>query len=193
MAKSRRKAREAALRALYEIELAQTDPAEALEERPLRRIGWPWPTTSRRFAAGGVVLGVIEHKAEIDNGLAKLIRGFDYDRVAPIDRNVLRMAAYELLQEPGIPPAVTINEAIEIAKRYSTAESGKFVNGVLGNYILGTPKAKWDLSQAPAEGRSKSGIPNQLKPRPRKRWLQEPDSEEAQTAKKFGSWTIRDS
>src|SRR5690349_7281417 len=83
--------------------------------------------------------------------LADRIPDYDFNRIAAIDGNILRIAAYELFFEPGIPPAVTINEAIEIAKKYSTAESGKFVNGILGRLLADSPKANWDPASAPAE------------------------------------------
>ncbi len=175
-----------ALRCLYEVEIAQSDPIDALE------------TTADEFElapdqlqfAKKVVLGVLEHQGEIDNGLAKLIRDYDFDRIAAIDRNVLRIAAYELLQEPAIPPAVTINEAIEIAKRYSTAESGRFVNGVLGKFILTTSKANWDPTTAPSEEAEERFVESPVEV---EEVVVEEDSDEAKTAKRFGSWTIRES
>jgi N utilization substance protein B len=182
--KSRRKAREVALRSLYEIDIAKSATLEALETAAQ---DFDLADDQLSFARR-VVTGVLEHQAEIDNGLAKLIRDFDFDRIAAIDRNVLRIAAYELLLEPSIPPKVSINEAIEIVKRYSTAESGRFVNGVLGNFILGTPKAHWDPSMAPPEEAEEQFYEPVDETQEE---VVEEDSEEAKVALKFGSWTIR--
>jgi transcription antitermination factor NusB len=73
----------------------------------------------------------LEHREELDLKLQKYIRNWDMKRMAVVDRNVLRMAVYELFFREDIPPVVSLNEAIEIAKRFSTKDSGKFVNGIL--------------------------------------------------------------
>lgn len=142
MARSRRKAREAALRALYQMEIARTIAKEAGEDMKEHS---DLPDDLKQFA-DGLVRHYAVHKLMIDEKISSLIKDWDYKRVAVVDRCILRMAAAELFYEPGIPPAVTINEAIEIAKKYSTADSGKFVNGVLGNLLKETPKADWDPS-----------------------------------------------
>ena len=94
----------------------------------------PGPTTrdaSVRVFAEDLIRGVLEKKDELDLRLQKYLRNWDMARMAVVDRNVLRMAIYELYYREDIPPVVSINEAIEIAKRFSTSESGKFVNGLL--------------------------------------------------------------
>ena len=75
----------------------------------------------------------MEHRAEIDAVIHEHARNYEFSRLSAVDRNVLRIACQELLFCDDIPPAVAINEAIEIAKKFSTEESGKFVNGVLDN------------------------------------------------------------
>ena len=75
----------------------------------------------------------MEHLTEIDTTIRVHARNYEFSRLSAVDRNVLRIACQELLFCEDIPPAVAINEAIEIAKKFSTAESGKFVNGVLDN------------------------------------------------------------
>lgn len=182
---SRRKAREAALRALYEIDLAQSAPMDALDDVCAEMN----LTAEHQPFALRILLGVVEKKSEIDNRLSKLIREFDYDRVAAVDRNVLRMAAFELLFEPAIPPAVSINEAVAIVKRYSTSESGRFVNGVLAKLVRETPKANWDPAAAPPEEDFAEESPDEA--REPEVELVQADSEEAVAAKKFGSWTVR--
>jgi len=147
LAKSRRKARVAALQALYKIELAKSSIALAVEE--LREHADLAPELLEY--AERIVKTVREKQTDLDKRLASIIRDYDYDRVAVVDKNVLRIAAYELLFEPAIPPAVTIDEAIEISRKFSTLESGKFVNGVLGRLLQDTPKANWNPKTAPPE------------------------------------------
>ncbi|MCS6776343.1 MAG: transcription antitermination factor NusB [Chloroherpetonaceae bacterium] len=94
-----------------------------------------------------LVTGVHTHQQEIDEAIGALSAGWRLERQVAVDRNILRMAGYELLFLPAIPVAVTINEAVELAKKYSTAESGRFVNGVLGALAARTGK-KQDLVAA---------------------------------------------
>ncbi len=90
----------------------------------------PCPEEVGDFATE-LVTGTSENLFSIDNLLKKHTANWDIGRLAAVDRNILRLATYELLFRDDIPPRVTINEAIEIAKKYSTADSGKFVNGIL--------------------------------------------------------------
>lgn len=147
MAKSRRRGRELALRALYEMDITRVNPdkviADAIENQEFQ--------VEQRSYAERVIRGYHENSTNIDDFLADRIRDYDFRRIAAIDRNILRMATYEIFHEPAIPPAVTLNEAIEIAKKYSTAESGKFVNGVLGRVLADSPKSQWDPETAPKE------------------------------------------
>lgn len=78
-----------------------------------------------------LVRGILGEKESIDTALARVIKNYAPDRVTPVDRAVLRLAAYEILHREDIPKAVSINEAVEIARRFSTAESSRFINGVL--------------------------------------------------------------
>jgi len=147
MNRSRRKAREAALRALYEIEVGHTRAHEAIEStiEELELSSDLAGYTER------IVQGVREHATEMDETISRYLKDYDFTRLAAIDRNILRLAVFEMYYVPEMPPAVTINEAIEIAKRYSTSESGRFVNGVLGRLLLDSPKANWDPATAPQE------------------------------------------
>lgn len=79
-----------------------------------------------------LVSGTLERQSEIDSSLGELASGWRMERQVSVDRNILRLAAFEMLFVPGIPTGASINEAVELAKKYSTAESGRFVNGVLG-------------------------------------------------------------
>ncbi|MBL8756173.1 MAG: transcription antitermination factor NusB [Planctomycetes bacterium] len=78
-----------------------------------------------------IVEGTLQNRAAIDQRLAAVARNWDLARMATVDRNVLRLATYELMFCADVPPKVAINEAIELGKKYSTANSGGFVNGIL--------------------------------------------------------------
>ncbi len=78
-----------------------------------------------------LVHGTVEYSDEIDDKIMSLAKNWDFGRIAKIDLAILRLAAYELLYRKDIPPVVTINEAIDLSKEYSTAESRRFVNGIL--------------------------------------------------------------
>lgn len=94
----------------------------------------PPPTveeTAVRLFAEPLIRGVLEHLNTIDEQIRRYAKNWDLHRMALVDRNILRLAIYEMVHRLDIPPVVTINEAIEIAKKYSTEDSGKFVNGIL--------------------------------------------------------------
>lgn len=106
---------------------------------------------SYRAFAGTIANGVWADKADIDSGLDAAMPNYTVDRLAAVDRNVLRVGTWELFHVDYVPPLVTINEAIEIAKKYATAESGKFVNGVLATMLRKSPKASYDQATAPRD------------------------------------------
>ena len=124
----RRKAREAALQLLYQLDVRNgTDPGPYADEF--------WATRSvdeetRRYA-DTLVAGTKAHQARIDEVLAQVTEHWDLPRMAVVDRNLLRLAVFELLWQTDVPPKVVINEAIEIAKKFGTAESSRFINGIL--------------------------------------------------------------
>ena len=84
-----------------------------------------------RLFAENLVKGVLDQRDALDEQIKKYAQNWDLRRMAVVDRNVLRLAIYEMLHREDIPPIVSINEAVDIAKRFSTEESGKFVNGIL--------------------------------------------------------------
>ena len=118
---SRREARERALALLYEAETKDESGVDVLAAQPV----------ALEDHAADVVRGVTEHRDDLDATIGRHARGWTVERMPTIDRTVLRMAAYELLHRPDVPRNVVINEAVELAKRYSTDDSGRFVNGVL--------------------------------------------------------------
>ncbi|MEI6032988.1 MAG: transcription antitermination factor NusB [Verrucomicrobiae bacterium] len=125
----RRDAREAAVQYLYQREL-QGDEGDALLEGFYQLRGLS--PSARRFCES-LLKGWMAHREEIDAAIRQHARNYEFSRLSAVDRNILRIACQEVLFCDDIPAAVAINEAIEIAKTFSTAESGKFVNGVLDN------------------------------------------------------------
>ena len=125
---------EAALRGFWETQ--QLAAMTEAEKKQLLKSGEgvPPPSTdeaSVRLFADPLIRGVIEHREEIDTLIRKTVKNWEIHRIATVDRNVLRLAIYEMLHREDIPPIVSINEAVDIAKKFSTADSGRFVNGVL--------------------------------------------------------------
>jgi len=123
----RRKAREVALQVLYQLEIGQGNPDEVLELYQDNFRAWE---RTREFCKR-LIEGVKAYQGEIDRVLEENSEHWTLKRMAAIDRNILRMAAFELLYCPDIPFKVTLNEAIELAKKFSTEESSAFINGIL--------------------------------------------------------------
>jgi N utilization substance protein B len=120
--KSRRDARERALSLCYELDVRGSSVAEMLGEMPV---------PPDQYAIE-LVQGIEDHKDELDALIRKFADRWSLERMPVIDRNLLRIATYELAHRPDIPLAVAISEAVELAKRYSTDDSGRFINGMLG-------------------------------------------------------------
>ena len=128
----RTRGREIALQVLYLLEQNPgVDPLEVgrFIERRLRE------PKLRQFAQA-LVAGVQAHQPKIDELIAGVAENWRLDRMAAIDRNILRLGAFEILHCPEIPTKVAINEALELAKRYSTAQSSRFVNGILDRLLV---------------------------------------------------------
>lgn len=121
----RRKARELALQILFQYDLTkgECNTDEFLKDKEIKE-------DIKEFAIN-LKNKVIEHMPEIDAIIKKKTKGWTLKRMAVVDRNVLRFAICEMLYFPDIPPKVTINEAIDIARKYGSEESGQFVNGIL--------------------------------------------------------------
>ncbi|MDP4169121.1 MAG: transcription antitermination factor NusB [Bacillota bacterium] len=120
----RRTAREKALQSLFQIDVSNSEPTSAIEHVLDGETGDEYLTK--------LVLGVVEHKEEIDQLIKENLENWSIDRLATVDRNLLRIAAYELkLCRNEVPENVVLDEAIEIAKLYGDDQSSKFINGVL--------------------------------------------------------------
>jgi len=149
----RREARERAVQFLFQHDLNPPDNLEQEldqfwntqraaaieEEKSASKWGeppaeLPPPTAEEaetRLFADPLIRGVIEHRDEIDERIKQHCQNWDFHRIAAVDRNVMRLAIFEMLHREDIPPVVSINEAVDIAKKFSTEDSGKFVNGIL--------------------------------------------------------------
>ena len=123
----RRLGRELALKALYQMEMSGDTSRKALE---LFFAGFSGDERASRFARE-LVDGVRGEQEELDRRIGEVLAHWSIKRLSRIDHNILRLAVYELLRMPDIPARVTIDEAIELAKRYGDSNSGQFVNGVL--------------------------------------------------------------
>jgi len=130
---SRREARERVMQALYAYEQGGGEPADIIDLQ--LRDALIGDRNTFRFAER-LFLRTIDHRKETDALIEKHAENWDLARIALIDRIVLRMALTEFLTFEDIPPKVTINEAIEIVKRYSTDKSGPFLNGILDAAVM---------------------------------------------------------
>ena len=127
--RKRSRARECALKVLYKIDITKDNYASALDDF--------WANQEieedisvKEFAAT-IVKGVAENIQKIDELIKKYATNWDINRMAVVDRNVLRAAIFELLFLSDIPPKVSINEAVDLAKKFGDKDSGRFVNGIL--------------------------------------------------------------
>ena len=124
----RRKAREAALQFLYQLDLGGDDDPTPHEQEfwTRHRLDDDAHAFARRL-----VHGTKAHQAKIDQVIEQFAEHWHLDRMSVVDRNILRVAIFELLWPPSVPPKVAINEAIEIGKKFGTQESSRFINGIL--------------------------------------------------------------
>jgi len=127
-----------ALQVLYEVDLTNHDPEEAMarafaEHEPVA------PDVVEHVQS--LVRGVSLHRDDLDPVIARAAPARDLSEQAAIERNVLRLSVYELLNVPSIPPKVAINEGVELAKRFGGENSGKFINGVLRTILEEHPRA----------------------------------------------------
>jgi len=127
-------AREQALKILFQVDVGGLSPDEAIEAWKEAKGGEPDPFAVR------LVRGVYERMAELDTIIANASRSWSLQQMAAVDRNILRMALYEILFCDDIPVPVAINEAVELAKKYSTEKSGRFINGLLGDIVRNLEK-----------------------------------------------------
>ena len=128
---ARRKARELALQMLFENDVAGTAPDEMFRRSADLAKS---PTTMREFTER-LVSGTLEHREALDQIISRQADHWRLARMPIVDRNILRLALFELLHEPATPRPVVIDEALEIAKRFSTPRSSQFINGILDGVL----------------------------------------------------------
>jgi N utilization substance protein B len=129
MAAPRRLARELVLQSLYEMDVAAHDPSESLERLIAEhRLKDPLPDFAR-----SLLQGVLEHRSQIDAVIERTAPAWPTEQLSPVDRNILRIAIREFLVDNLTPVGAAINEAVELAKKYGSESSGRFINGVLGS------------------------------------------------------------
>lgn len=132
----RRQIREKVLQTLYQIEI-NTEEAERIIQRMGEDLAAPLESISEEAQQYFTRLarGTRDQQERIDSVIRRYLKGWSFSRLAIVDRVILRLALYELLFTPEVPEKVVVNEAIDLAKTFSTEKSGKFVNGILGAVI----------------------------------------------------------
>ena len=132
---ARRKARELALQMLFEHDVAGTAPDEMFH----RSEDFQTASEGTRSFTARLVAGTLQHRDELDALISRQADHWRLMRMPIVDRNILRMALFELLHEPETPRPVVIDEALEIAKRFSTPRSSQFINGILDGVMKSRP------------------------------------------------------
>lgn len=154
MSATRRRGREFTLQLLYQFDLRKVPLDEILTTAWKGAGSHP---SERRFAESEA-MGVIRHMEELDALIVAKARNWKLARMSVIDRNLLRLGAYEILYAPDIPDTVTINECIELGKTYSAQESGAFINAILDKIAQENKKAKPKAKNKPkGDEQSKDG------------------------------------
>ncbi len=144
----RRLARELAVQCLYQMEMNEATAEEALDMVFQEAKGdneadvMLQDEHALRKYARELIVGSEQHKSDIDELLAGYLKDWKMDRLSRVDRQILRIAVYEMAYRDDVPPKVAINEAIELAKHFGVEESGRFVNGVLGQLIKDLPAVR---------------------------------------------------
>ncbi len=136
-ASGRSRARELVLRSLYALEMGESTPADVLKDV---MEGEEHDEQNLKFA-GFLIEKVQVHREWTDKSISELAHNWRLERIAVIDRIILRMAMTELKEMPDTPVKVVLNEAIELAKLYSTGESSAFINGILDTFVKNFPAA----------------------------------------------------
>ena len=148
----RNTAREIAVHLAYELSFTDKTPEELLDERLTKdyfdslrdedEVYEKAPGASQAEYIRSIVTGVAAHAPELDGYIAKYARGWSFERIPLVASAIMRVAMYEVLYRSDIPNGVAINEAVEIAKKYETPETVKFINGILGSFVRGEVSAE---------------------------------------------------
>jgi len=128
---SRRQAREFALQVLFQVDLGKAEPEAAMQHVSGEKL----LSEGEHDFAKKIILGAIGQIKPIDEVVSSLSHDWQIKRMATVDRNILRLALYEIFYCEDIPTAVSVNEAVELAKLYGGEDSGRFINGILGKVV----------------------------------------------------------
>lgn len=150
----RTRAREIAVQFLYQLDLRRESSLHELDEF----LKSECKDRDARSFAKRLIEGTVRTTEETDAVLRVVARNWDLERMAVVDRNILRMAVHELLHCSDIPPKVTINEAIDLGKKYSTANSGAFINGILDRIRLDSEAPRTQGVDAPQPERAQPEV-----------------------------------
>jgi transcription antitermination factor NusB len=138
----RRRSRELAIKVLYHLEYSGDEPCTAFD---LICEHFGAPEEIKAFSKE-LVVGICAHLKELDKLIGDSSKNWRLERIAKVDRSILRLAVYELLYRPDIPPKVSLNEAVDLGNKFGTEESGAFINGVLDNIYNTLMSQKKSLS-----------------------------------------------
>ncbi|MBT8407404.1 MAG: transcription antitermination factor NusB [Deltaproteobacteria bacterium] len=144
---SRRRSREMAIQVLYQVDMAQSDIGEALR---LFCEHFKAPDSIRDFAAE-LANGVHQYREEIDTLIRRFSEHWRLERMSAVDRNILRLAIFELLYRVDIPAKVSINEAVDLGKKYGSEDSGSFINGILDRIRIDLEAGTLKVASAPEQ------------------------------------------
>lgn len=183
--KSRRPARQAVIQALYSMDVGNCTLEEAVE-------GFhelPHLDSELKEYAKECLRGILARREEIDATLSRFLVDWEIGRLSVTDRAVLELSVYELMHRPDIPAIVSVSEAVEIAKKFGSAESGKFVNGVLASILRGPAKYRLD-SPAPEESPEESPPAEPTDPETKEIRVEE-GSQEVNELERVSKWLIR--
>ena len=128
---ARKPAREAAMRLLYQRNFSDEYDFNAIDGMMTEHVLDDQDTPYIQ----DILQGFIQHQEEIDNIISEKSKGWKFDRISKVDLSILRLALYEILYRQDIPNSVSINEGVELAKKYGSDKSGSFINGILGTYL----------------------------------------------------------
>ena len=127
----RRQSREVALQSLYQVDVGKSDPESAINYLALNGGAGKDDIDFARE----LVMGALANLQEIDSIIVSYSKDWQLERLARVDRNIIRLSIYEIIYRNDIPPSVSVNEAVELAKVFGGEDSGKFVNGILGRVV----------------------------------------------------------
>jgi transcription antitermination factor NusB len=141
----RRRSRELAIKVLFHLEFSKKDDPAVAFDLICSNFGI---SKDIEIFSKELVLGVYEHIKELDNLISKASQNWRLERIARVDHSILRLAVYELLCRGDIPPKVSINEAVDLGKRFGTEESGAFINGIVDKIYTSLSKTSHNTGPA---------------------------------------------